>query len=95
MVNKKTVPYIVGCCCLLLRPSYATDSDEGLASFVVADNGSIAATLVFSLYELWFTNNPFYAAMVTLSVIFRAKRYGYYRYQKSLEIVFYTAASSG
>jgi hypothetical protein len=25
--------------------------------------------LVFSLYELWFTNNPFYAAMVTLSVI--------------------------
>jgi hypothetical protein len=52
-----------------LRPSYATDSDEALASFVVADNGSIAATLVFSLYELWFTNNPFYAAMVTLSVI--------------------------
>ncbi len=42
---------------------------EALASFVVADNGSIAATLVFSLYELWFTNNPFYAAMVTLSVI--------------------------
>jgi len=25
--------------------------------------------LVFSLYELRFTNNPFYAAMVTLSVI--------------------------
>ena len=44
--NLKTVPYIAGCCCLLLGPSYATNSDEGLASFVVADNGSIAATLV-------------------------------------------------
>ncbi|MFT5663076.1 MAG: hypothetical protein ACI9V8_000963 [Urechidicola sp.] len=38
--------------------------------YVVADNGSIAATLVFSLYELRFMNNPFYAAMVALSVIF-------------------------
>jgi hypothetical protein len=66
---KRRYLYITGICCLFLRPSYATDSDEALASFVVADNGSIAATLVFSLYELWFTNNPFYAAMVTLSVI--------------------------
>ena len=39
--------------------------------FIVADDGSIAVTFVFSLYETWFTNNPFYAAMVTLSVIFR------------------------
>lgn len=52
------------------------------SSFVGADNGSIAATLVFSPYELRFTNNPFYAAMVTLSFIFRGKRYGYYRHQK-------------
>ena len=60
------VPYVKGVCCLFLRSSYATDSDEALASFVVADNGSIAATLMFSLYELWFTNNPFYAAVVPL-----------------------------
>ena len=31
---------------MFLRLSYATDYDERLASFVVADNGSIAATLV-------------------------------------------------
>ena len=71
VANLKTVPIYQGVTDVFLRSSYATDSDEALASFVVADNCSIAATLVFSLYELRFTNNPFYAAMVTLSVIFR------------------------
>ena len=66
MANKNGYPYIKGCCYLFLRPAST--------SFVVADNGSIAATLVFSLYELWFTNNRFYAAMVTLSVILGIKR---------------------
>jgi hypothetical protein len=46
VANLKTVPIYTGICCLFLRSSYATDSDEALASFVVADNGSIAATLV-------------------------------------------------
>ena len=46
VANLKTVPIYQGVNDVFLRPSYATDSDEGLASFVVADNGSIAATLV-------------------------------------------------
>ena len=46
VANLKTVPIYQGVNDVFLRPSYATDSDEALASFVVADNGSIAATLV-------------------------------------------------
>jgi len=56
--------------------------------FVVAHNGSIAATLVFSLYELWFTNNPFYAAMVTLSVILGIKDIGITDIKRVLRLYF-------
>jgi len=38
VANLKTVPIYQGVTDVFLRSSYATDSDEALASFVVADN---------------------------------------------------------
>jgi hypothetical protein len=46
VANLKTVPIYQGVTDVFLRQSHTTDYDEALASFVVADNGSIAATLV-------------------------------------------------
>ena len=68
--SRLKVPYITGYMLSVLETKLYQRFRWTLASFIVADNGSIAATLVFSLYELRFTNNPFYAVMVTLSVTF-------------------------
>ena len=43
---------------------------------------------MFSLYELWFTNNPFYAAMVTLSVILGIKDIGITDIKRVLRLYF-------
>ena len=46
VANLKTVPIYQGVTDVFLRSSYPIDSDEALASFVVAASDSIAATLL-------------------------------------------------
>ena len=46
VANLKTVPIYQGVTDVFLRSSYPIDSDEPLASFVVAASDSIAATLL-------------------------------------------------
>ena len=57
-------------------------------TFVVADNGSIAATLVSSLYELRFTNNPFMLQRLHLVSFLGVKNMGITDIKRELRLYF-------